>query len=185
MSKVIVFYCSPRKNGYTAKLMEQVIEGAKSAGAEIVSYDLNAEGVKGCQGCFACRSFKGCATRDLLQPMYEDLKDATGIVAGFPIYFGAVSGQGKILLDRLYPMVGDQFQPRFPGKKVVTVFAQANPDSKLFAGAMESTHNFFKLCGWEILENLLIYGDVDPDFTLSQELLDRAYEAGKRLGEKC
>lgn len=181
MSKVIAFYCSPRKQGFTAKLMEQVIEGAKSVGAEIVTYDLNEDGVKGCQGCFACRNFEGCATKDLLQPMYEDLKEATGIVAGFPIYFGAVSGQGKILLDRLYPMVGEQFQPRFPGKKVVTVFAQANPDSKLFAGAMESTHNFFKLCGWEILENLLIYGDVDPDFTLSQELLDRAYEAGKML----
>lgn len=181
MSKVIAFYCSPRKQGFTAKLMEQVLEGAKSLGAEIVAYDLNAAGVKGCQGCFACRNFEGCATMDLLQPMYEDLKDTTGIVAGFPIYFGAVSGQGKILLDRLYPMVGEQFQPRFPGKKVVTVFAQANPDHTLFTGAMESTHSFFNLCGWELVENLLIYGDVTPGFTLSQELLDRAYEAGKKL----
>lgn len=181
MSKVIAFYCSPRKNGYTAKLMERILEGAQSAGAQIVTYDLNAEGVKGCQGCFACRRYEGCATMDLLQPMYEDIKTATGIVAGFPIYFGAVSGQGKILLDRLYPMVGDNFQPRFPGKKVVTVFAQANPDFNLFTGAMESTHSFFKLCGWDILENLLIYGDVAPDFTLSQELLNKAYEAGKKL----
>lgn len=181
MSKVIAFYCSPRANGYTAQLMNQVLEGAKSAGAEIVAYDLNQDGVKGCQGCFACRHMDGCATRDLLQPMYEDIKSATAIVAGFPIYFGAVSGQGKILLDRLYPMVGDKFLPRFPGKKVVTVFAQANPDNTLFSGAMETTHNFFKLCGWEILENLLIYGDVAPDFSLSQEVLTRAYEAGKML----
>lgn len=181
MNKIIAFYCSPRKHGYTARLMEQVLAGAKSMGAEIVAYDLNADGVKGCQGCFACRGFDGCATIDLLHPMYEDLKNATGIVAGFPIYFGAVSSQGKILLDRLYPMVGDRFQPRLPGKKVVTVFAQANPDFNLFTGAIESTHNFFKMCGWDILENLLIYGDVAPDFTLSQELLDRAYEAGKKL----
>lgn len=181
MSKVIAFFCSPRKNGYTAKLMGRVLEGAKSAGAEIVTYDLNEDGVKGCQGCFACRSIEGCATMDILQPMYEDIKSATGIIAGFPIYFGAVSGQGKLLLDRLYPMVGDKFQPRFPGKKVVTVFAQANPDNSLFTDAMESPHSFFKLCGWEILENLLIYGDVAPDFTLPQDLLDRAYEAGKQL----
>ena len=181
MSKVIAFYCSPRKGGYTAKLMEQVLEGAKSVGAEIVAYDLNEDGVKGCQGCFACRNFEGCATMDLLQPMYEDIKNATGIVAGFPIYFGAVSGQGKILLDRLYPMVGDNFAPRYPGKKVVTVFAQANPNHPLFTNAMESTHSFFKLCGWELLENLLVYGDVAPGFTLSQKLLDQAYEAGKKL----
>lgn len=181
MHKVIAFYCSPRKQGYTAKLMEQVLEGAKSVGAEIVTYDLNEDGVKGCQGCFACRSFEGCATMDLLQPMYEDLKNATGIVAGFSIYFGAVNGQGKILLDRLYPMVGNKFQPRFPDKKVVTVFAQANPDHTLFRSAMESTHSFFQLCGWKLVENLLIYGDVAPDFTLSQELLEKAYEAGKQL----
>ncbi len=181
MSKVIAFYCSPRKNGYTAKLMDQIIEGAKSVGAEIVTYDLNADGVKGCQGCFACRGFEGCATMDLLHPMYEDIKNATGIIAGFPIYFGAVSGQGKILLDRLYPMVGDKFVPRFPDKKVVTVFAQANPDSTLFTGAMESTHNFFKLCGWDVLENFLVYGNTAPDYTIPQELSNKAYEVGKQL----
>ena len=183
MSKIIAFYCSPRKQGYTAKLMEQVLEGAQSIGAEIVTYDLNEDGVKGCQGCFACRGYEGCATMDLLHPMYEDIKTASGIVVGFPIYFGAVSGQGKILLDRLYPMVGDRFQPRFPGKKVVTVFAQANPDFNLFTGAMESTNRFFQLCGWDVLENLLVYGNTAPDYTIAQELLAKAYEAGKRLAK--
>lgn len=114
MSKVIAFFCSPRKNGYTAKLMERVLEGAKSAGAEIVTYDLNEDGVKGCQGCFACRSIEGCATMDILQPMYDDIKSATGIIAGFPIYFGAVSGQGGTIVGPFIPHGRRQVSAPFP-----------------------------------------------------------------------
>ncbi len=184
MCKIIAFFGSPRKNGYTAQLMERVLEGARSIGAEIITYNLNDDGVKGCQGCFYCRAHEGCSTKDILQPMYKDIQSANGIVAGFPIYFGAISGQGKLLLDRLYPMVGDNFAPRYPGKKVVSIFAQANPDHSLFTDAMESTNRFFNLCGWDLVESLLLYGDVAPNYTIPNELLDRAFEAGKRLAKE-
>ncbi|OOM76081.1 NADPH-dependent FMN reductase [Clostridium sp. BL-8] len=38
MSKVVIFNGSPRKNGYTTKLLEQVAKGAKSKGAEIIEF---------------------------------------------------------------------------------------------------------------------------------------------------
>lgn len=95
MKKVVAFLGSPRPNGYTAKLVERVLEGAKAAGAEVVTYSLNDEGIKGCQGCFYCRNHPDCATKDKLYPMYEDIKSACGIVGGFPIYFGTVSGQAN------------------------------------------------------------------------------------------
>lgn len=66
MSKVIAFLGSPRKTGYTTQLVERVLEGAKSVGAEVIIYRLNDEGVKGCQGCFYCRTHEGCATKDKL-----------------------------------------------------------------------------------------------------------------------
>lgn len=49
MSKIVAFLGSPRKNGYTAKLINRILDGAKSEGAEVIVYDLNAEGIKGCQ----------------------------------------------------------------------------------------------------------------------------------------
>ena len=49
MSSIVVFYGSLRKNGYTAQLIEMVISGAKAAGAEVHTYDLNGSNVKGCQ----------------------------------------------------------------------------------------------------------------------------------------
>ena len=32
--------------------MKQVIAGAESVGAEIISYDLNDPNIRGCQGCY-------------------------------------------------------------------------------------------------------------------------------------
>ncbi len=183
MSKILAFLGSPRENGYTAHLAKCVLDGAKSAGADVVIYNLNEEGIKGCQGCFYCRSHEDCAIKDKLHPMYEDIKSADGIVAGFPIYFGNVSGQAKQWIDRMYPMVGDAFVPRFPGKKAVTVYAQANPDSKLFSDAIKTTNGFFKLYGWDLIESLLVYGNTAPDYEIPKELFERAYEAGKKLVE--
>ena len=75
MKKVAVFYGSPRKNGVSNKLAEQVGKGAKDAGAEVVFYDLNQEGVRGCQSCFFCRGNDMCAVKDPLTPMYDDIKE--------------------------------------------------------------------------------------------------------------
>lgn len=73
--------------------------------------------LKGCQGCFYCRTHEGCDTKDKLSPMYEEIEQANGIVVGFPIYFGNIGGQFKQLIDRMYPMIGADFAPRYPGKK--------------------------------------------------------------------
>lgn len=183
MSKVIAFFGSPREKGNSTKLMKQVIAGAKSVGAEIVTYKLNEEGVKGCQACNYCRTNEGCATKDKLQSMYQEIKEADGIVAGFPIYFRSIGGQSKQWVDRLSPMIGDNFSPRYPGKKMVTVYSQANPDKDLLKNAIESNDGIFKIFGWDLVESLLSYGGGDPQYVIPQELMDRAFNAGKQLVE--
>ena len=181
MSRVLVFFGSPRKNGFTAQLLRQVIAGAEAAGAEVVTYHLADENIKGCQGCFRCREQYGCSTQDGLQSMYEEIRTAAGIAAGFPIYFGQPCGQGKQFLDRLYPLYGDDFVPRYPGRKVVTVYAQANGDRTAFTDAVRNTDGFFRGIGWEVIDSLLSFGNVQPGYSLPQELLDRAYKAGMEL----
>lgn len=181
MSKILAFWGSPRKNGDTAKLMKQVIAGAESEGAEIISYDLNDPSIRGCQGCYYCRTHDGCATKDGLSSMYEHMKDADGIVASFPIYFGNISGQSKQFVDRLYPMLGGDFKPRHPGKKAVTLYAQANVNKDLCKAAIDINNMFFTAFGWELLDSILSYGNSDPNYSIPQELLDRAFEAGRRL----
>lgn len=181
MKKIVVFIGSPRKNGYSAKLLNKLLEGAKSVGAEIVTYDLNDDKVRGCQGCFYCRSHEGCATQDALQPMYQDIKEADSIVTTFPLYFGNISGQAKIWLDRIYPFLGDGFSARCPGKKIVTIYSQANPDPTFMQDAINSTNNLFKVYGWDLIKSFLIYNTQDPKKTIEESMMQEAYEIGKIL----
>lgn len=182
MSKVVVFEGSPRKNGYTANLLEQVINGAKSKGAEIVEYNLNDTRIRGCQGCFYCRTHDGCATDDYLQPMYKDINEADAIVLGSPIYYYQITGQVKVWLDRTFPMLGDKFVPRHPDKKAVTVFVQGNADAKIGEDGIRSINRTFDMYGWKIEDSIHYCGTSgNPDLQKDDKILARAFNAGRNL----
>ena len=181
MKKIVGFYGSPRQGGVTSKLVGQVLAGAMSVGARVASYDLNEEDVRGCQGCYFCRKNEGCATDDKLNAMYLDIKEAQGIVAGFPIYFYDISAQSKILIDRLFPMIDHKFAPRYPGKKVITVYAQGQPDEEIYKKSIDANNKIFLGFGWEIAECLLVAGTSARNYALPQELLDKAFDMGKTL----
>lgn len=181
MKKIVAFAGSPRKEGFSRQLMDRLLAGAKAAGAEVVVYDLNADGIKGCQGCFYCRKHDTCAQQDALQPMYQDIREACAVVAAFPLYFGQISGQGKIWLDRMYPMFQEDFSPRFPGKKAVTIFAQAKKDPAVMQDAIDSVNGLINGYGWELIRSFLIAGTVDPQYALEESLLAEAYQVGQQL----
>ena len=103
--KVLGFNGSPRKTWNTAILLQKVLEGAASQGAEtelIHLYDLD---YRGCRSCFACKMAGNqdgmCASQDGLTPMLEKIRRADALVLGSPIYYGTVTGEMKSFLERL------------------------------------------------------------------------------------
>ncbi|MEG0999216.1 MAG: flavodoxin family protein [Clostridiales bacterium] len=183
MSKIVVFKGSPRKKGFTNQLIDEAIKGAKSKGAEVKIYDLNDDGVKGCQGCFHCRTHEGCATKDYLQPMYEDIKNSDAIIFGTPIYFYQIAGQAKQWIDRLYPVLDGKSKPRYPGKKVFSIFTQGSGDPETYKTITDSINGFFTMFGWNVEKTLICGGTTSPDFKLSDELLKSALQAGETLAK--
>lgn len=181
MKKIIAFRGSPRKDGFSNQLMNKLLEGAEAAGAEVVLYDLNRDGIKGCQGCFYCRQHDTCVQQDVLSPMYQDIREACAVVAAFPLYFGQISGQGKIWLDRMYPMFNEDFSPRYPGKKAVTIFAQAKTDPAVMQDAIDGLNRLFRGYGWDLVTSYLIAGTVEPDYAIPEKQLEEAYQLGQQL----
>jgi multimeric flavodoxin WrbA len=104
--KLIALCGSARKQGNTTKMLQQVIEGAKSVGAEtefINLFDLN---YKDCISCYACKlrnskSFGHCILNDDLKPLLYGIEQSDVIVLGSPIYYGNLSGQMRSFTDRL------------------------------------------------------------------------------------
>ena len=104
--KVLAINGSPRKTWNTAKLLQEVLNGAATQGAEtelIHLYDIN---FKGCTSCFGCKlkggkSYGRCAMNDGLTPILEKLAGAAAFVLGSPIYFGTVTGEMRSFMERL------------------------------------------------------------------------------------
>lgn len=185
MSKIVVFAGSPRqKDGQTWALLAQLVKGAESNNASVVTYNLNDPGLRGCQGCFYCRKHPTCSVDDMLKPAYEDIAAADALVVTSPIYFADVSGQAKIWLDRMFPMLdGTSFAPRNPGKRVATIFSQGDGDAGRFEPAIKRFHRFLQVFGWKIEDSLVCAGVSSPDFVLSEQLKEQALQLGRRLAQ--
>ena len=104
--KVIAFNGSARKTWNTATLLSKALEGAAAQGASIELVHLYDVDFKGCVSCFACKtkggkSYGRCAVRDGLAPLLQKVEEADAFIIGSPIYFGAVTGTVRSLLERL------------------------------------------------------------------------------------
>ena len=96
---------SPRKQGNTSIIIREILEGAKSAGAETPEVRLHDIHLKGCMGCLSCRTDHGkCKQKDDLSPYLEAMKTCDGLIVGSPIYMYHITGQTKIFVDRAYSL---------------------------------------------------------------------------------
>jgi multimeric flavodoxin WrbA len=103
--KILGLVGSPRKGGNTDTLVERVLEGAKSNMAEVEKVFLGDLNIHPCQGAFSCEARKRCVLPDDMQPLYETLQKADGIVVGTPVYVGNASGPLVNFLDRCRPFI--------------------------------------------------------------------------------
>ncbi len=152
--KALAFNGSPRKNNTTATLLLKALEGAASQGADTEMVHLNQLTMKGCQSCFSCKmrdkeSFGKCVLNDDMTPLYDKIEGADAVFLGSPIYFGAVTAQAKLFIDRLFPYLSykDLSSPTiFPGKISVGLFyAQHVDDSKFFKSHMDFNEMVFSM----------------------------------------
>lgn len=178
MGKILAVIASGRTDSVSSALVRLATETAQENG-HIVSYmDLTAPQLTCCQGCGYCRTEDGCTIGD---GFWEQITDCDGIIVGFPIYFSGVAGQGKVFLDRLYPMMNASFIPRHPGKKVLAIYAQGDGNEKAFAHAIGSANYVFRMCGWKLLDSVLCAGTSTHGFVIPDAVIARVKAAAKKL----
>lgn len=76
--------------------------------------------------------------------MYKVINEADAIVFGSPIYYYQITGKARIWLDRTFPVLGDNFTPRHPGKKLITIFVQGSPDPKIGAESVKFANDILE-----------------------------------------
>jgi len=180
---VLVLKGSPRANGNSSALAEQVIAGAKESGAEVESLWLHDMDISPCDACYDCQETGMCVIKDDMQKVYPLLEKADAILIASPVYWFTISAQTKLCIDRWFAFEGAQGN-RLRGKQfgIVLTFG----DSDLYtSGAINAIHTFesmFRYIGAQITG--MVYGSAHKigDAEKQPELMERAYQLGLRLG---
>ena len=132
--QILAFNGSPRKQGNTSTIIESMLEGARSKGAETTEVRLHDIDMKGCMGCLSCRDNPGfCKQRDGLSEHLEAIKTSDGIIVGCPIYMYRLAGQMKLFVDRVYSLYANRPDGGYesmvpPGKTYALAVSQGAPD---------------------------------------------------------
>ena len=114
---------SPRKNGNTEILVDEVLRGAKDAGATVEKIFLNELKILPCQSTCSeyCKAKGNCKITDDMSSLYDKLYGSDCIVLGTPIYWWGPSAQMKAFIDRWYAFSHPAFIKKIEGKKLVLV----------------------------------------------------------------
>lgn len=184
--KILAINGSPRPNRNTASVMKLVIDAAKkkSSAVDVMWCNLNDMSFSGCQSCLACKApnVKCCVRKDSLAFVLDVMLASQAWIIGTPVYMGHVSGQLKLLLDRMYGFTGPDRENRIPpGKKVVFAVTQGASE-EYHKDLAEQTKTFLSRRG---LETEVIRGcnmrAADPVPGFSPELLEETNRLGKWL----
>ncbi len=183
MKHILIVNGSPRKKGNSVILAEQVMLGAREAGAQVEIFFLHNMSIQPCNACDACQETQDCTIQDDMQILYPKLRRADAIVIASPIYWFTISAQTKLFIDRWYALQGPQGNA-LAGKQIGIVLTYGDTDP-FTSGAVNAIRTFQDMCRY-IEANVagIVYGSATKEGEIQNQpsLLEKAYQLGQKLG---
>ncbi|MHB8170438.1 MAG: flavodoxin family protein [Thermincolia bacterium] len=116
--KILAIVGSFRKGGNTDIIIDRVLAGAGSKGARTEKVYVDDLRFGSCQGCYQCKLEGICQQSDDVLKIRNKIEEADGVIVGSPIYGNYMTGQLKLLLDRLMGVLNKRVF--VPGEKKFT-----------------------------------------------------------------
>ncbi|MFH0925242.1 MAG: flavodoxin family protein [bacterium] len=98
--KALTIAGSPRRGGNSELLLDSFSSGLMSNNALVEKVVLNELNLKPCQACGGCEQTGKCIIKDDMQSIYGKVKDCDLLIIASPIFFGSITGQLKMMIDR-------------------------------------------------------------------------------------
>jgi multimeric flavodoxin WrbA len=173
--KILALIGSPRKEGNTDILVDQILKGCKTKGhksEKIYLYDFD---IAPCIDCGNCKKGEHvCTQDDGMQDLYPKIQEADLIIFGTPLYWYGPSGPMKLLMDRLLPFATNR---KLNGKKGVVV-APSEEGPKACEPLVELFRMSFDYLGMEFTAKILATAYEKGEIRKQPEELRKAYELG-------
>ena len=180
--KILALQASPRKNGNTNRVLDEMIKGAEDNGHEVIKYYLEKMDISPCSGCEICANGKDCRYEDDGAEIINQLAQGAGVILASPIYFGQMTAQAKIIVDRFYSIFNNP-DKKFNGKAAM-IFTHAFPDKEMYVDYIKLTEAqpFLNNTELEYIETLEVAGvKFIGDADKAEDDLKKAYEIGQKF----
>jgi putative NADPH-quinone reductase len=159
-----------RSDGVVERALDEVLEGARLAGAEVAKIDLRKRHVEFCTNCRHCTQEPGetrgdCPRQDDMAEMLDQMERADGLVLASPVNFFTVTALMKRFIERQvcyawWPWGNLAPKRRRPstGQRavVVTACAMPAPLARLFTNAPRLLRTAAELPGARTIGTLIV-----------------------------
>ena len=175
MKKVIVISTSMRVGSNSDMLADKFTEGALHAGHDVEKISLAGRNISFCRGCLACQKLGRCVIDDDANGIMQKVLNADVVVWATPIYYYEMSGQMKVMIDRMNAMYPLDY--KFRDVYLLTTAAENEPEvPKRAESGLTGWTDCYPKCR---LAGTLFCGGVDaPHAIEGNEKLRAAYEMG-------
>ncbi|MCL2108359.1 MAG: flavodoxin family protein [Oscillospiraceae bacterium] len=148
--KILLINASPRKNGATAKVLNEFVSNLKlCGGAETTLVHLSETRLEFCKGCCACYKTGNCFIDDDADSLSRAISQADGLIIGTPCYASNVTGQLKTFIDRGHFV----FEQLLKDKHVLGVVTYENAEG---GAAFKVLKKLFLFSGARTIDKLII-----------------------------
>ncbi|MFX0166594.1 MAG: flavodoxin family protein [Candidatus Hodarchaeota archaeon] len=166
---------SPRRGGNTEILVDEVLMGAKEAGALTEKIILNELKINPCQACNSCYKTGNCMHKDDMPTLLDKMEQSELWVLGTPIYWWGPTAQFKTFLDRWYHPKHQSFK----GKRVIIVIPLGGGHERYArhtTGLLTDVLNYLSI---DLVETVLAPGfNRRGEVKNNDNLLKKAYNSG-------
>jgi multimeric flavodoxin WrbA len=184
MMRVVVLRGSPIRGGSSDTIADSLLNGLEKLGpVEVFDFVLNNMNIRPCQGCESCMTSidHKCVIDDDMHQIYSVFAGAEIVVWATPMYWGYMTAQMKIALDRMEALAMDP-EKYWVDKEFVPILTYRHHYQST-VGFFERVQDYFRF-----KLNFLTFCSMDQttreDFHVSSrpEKLEEAYQLGVKLG---
>lgn len=176
---LLAIQASPRPKGFTAQLMEVLLEGARQVdGVQIEEIFLPKLHFGFCKGCFSCKSVPyHCPLQDPMGEkgegeLHKKMEGANAFLLTLPTYFWSANALTHAFFERCYPFIWSQQLNGLP-----FAFAASAYNSGMQREAARWVEKWAFLLSMQLIEGMAVH------FVHFGEVMMRLKDLGKRCAE--
>ncbi|MHA1904216.1 MAG: flavodoxin family protein [Candidatus Thorarchaeota archaeon] len=177
--RIIGIVGSPRRNGNTEILVDEVLAGASEKGASIRKVILSKLNISPCRACDICTKTGQCVQQDDMTELFVQIEKSDVLVLGTPVYWWGPTAQFKAFLDRWYAVYT---KGMFKEKETVLVIPLESKKESNYKPLLDMFKAIMEELQMIHIETILAPGVFQRGAVQeNQELLDSSREVGSKL----